>query len=342
MKKITIALIGMGRIGRHHAEVLLKEVPDVAVKYGIDPLLNEDMKKWAKTVGIPLLEKDPANALADPKVDAVYICCTTDYHSENIVKAARAGKNIFCEKPLDMDLARLRGALSEVKRAGVKFQTGFHRRFDHNHSAMRAAIDSGKVGSPEMVKIFSCDTFIQPIEYLRSSGGVFFDMMIHDFDMARFLAGSDVAEVYALGGVLIDERFKEIPDIDTAIVTLKFANGVVGVITNSRECRFGHDQRTEVLCSTGTVQTQNDAPNRLVISTEQGITTTCPYDFFLNRYMGAYIAENKSFIDALRNDTPTVVGIHDGVEPIRIATACNKSLAENRPVRLDEIDTAEC
>ncbi len=337
---VTVAIIGLGRIGRTHAEILVKYVERVKVKYAIDVFLNDDMKKWARELEIPNIIEEPQKCLDDSEVDAVYICTSTDTHSEYITRAARAGKHIFSEKPLDSDLQRLSRALKEVEKENVKFQTGFMRRFDRNHHKVKQTICSGEIGQAQMIRLSCRDTIQSPFEYLKVSGGIFFDMMIHDFDMVRFLSDSEVEEVYATGGAYIDERLNEIPDVDTAVAILKMKNGMIAVIDNGRQCWYGHDQRSEVFCTKGTVQAMNENEDTVVVSNADGIHMPKPLDFFIERYKDAYIAENQSFVDSVLYNKPVAVTAGDGVEPIRIAKAAQLSFEENRPVKLVEIPQA--
>jgi myo-inositol 2-dehydrogenase/D-chiro-inositol 1-dehydrogenase len=227
--------------------------------------------------------------------------------------------------------------LEAVEKAGVKLQTGFVRRFDHNHKKVRDTVASGKLGKPHIIKITSRDPEPPPLEYVAVSGGLFVDMMIHDFDMARYLAGSEVTEVMAYGAVRIDERIKQYNDIDTSIVMLKFENDALGVIDNSRAARYGYDQRTEVHCDKGCVQVANDLINTSMINTADGVLCEKPTWFFLERYNNAFISEAQDFVDSILKGAPTPVGGKDGLMSVYIAIAADKSLRENRPVKLDEV-----
>jgi len=209
--------------------------------------------------------------MTDPEIDAVFICSSTNTHADFLIRAAQAGKDIFCEKPIDYDIDKSMLHLDAVKKANVKLQTGFVRRFDHNHKKVHDTVASGLLGTPSIIKVTSRDPEPAPFEYAKVSGGLFMDMMIHDFDMVRYLSGSEVVEVSAFGDVLIDERLKTIGDIDTAIVMLKFANKAIGVIDNSRKAGYGYDQRSEVHCEKGCVQVSNDYPNTSMISTSEGV-----------------------------------------------------------------------
>ena len=337
-KKVNVGVIGAGRIGKLHTENLVYAVPNANVKAIADIFLNDDMKKWAKDLEIKDVYSDPDKIFKDKDIDAVFICSSTSTHSEFMIKAANAGKHIFCEKPIDFDLARIHTALEVVEKAGVKLQVGFVRRFDHNHRKVQQTVASGRLGMPQIIKATSRDPEPPPIEYTKGSGGIFMDMMIHDFDMVRYLSGSEVTEVSAYGAVLIDERIKEFDDVDTAIVMLKFANGSIGVIENSRKATYGYDQRVEVHCEKGAVQDNNEYLSTAVISTSEGVLSEKPLWFFLERYNDAFIAETKEFIAAVQNDTEVPVGGKDGLMPVIIAMAAKKALDEGRSVKLSEIE----
>jgi myo-inositol 2-dehydrogenase/D-chiro-inositol 1-dehydrogenase len=336
-KELRIGLIGGGRIGKLHGKNISASVPGAKVVCLAETMLNDGHKAWAAEVGISGATKDPADILNDKDIDAVFICSPTDTHADLIIQAARKGKHIFCEKPIHTDMQKIQEALAEVDKAGVKLQVGFVRRFDHNHKKVRDTVASGTLGSPHIIKITSRDPEPQPLEYVATSGGLFLDMMIHDFDMARYLAGSEVTEVSAYGAVLIDERIKQYNDIDTAIVMLKFENGAIGVIDNSRAARYGYDQRTEVHCAKGCIQVGNDLIDTSMISTAEGVVCEKPTWFFLERYNNAFIAEVIDFVDAVHNDKKPPVDGHDGMMSVYIAMAAHKSLKENRPVKLSEL-----
>lgn len=287
--------------------------------------------------GIPNLTGDIDAALADPEVNAVFICSSTNTHADCIVKAAVAGKHIFCEKPLDSDVPRLLKALDVVKEKNVLFQTGFMRRYDRNHGLVRKTLDSGRIGSPQMIRLSCRDTLLSPYEYLKVSGGIFFDMMIHDFDMVRFLSKSEVVSVYATGEVFTDPRLKDIPDVDTAVAVLKLANGVIAVVDSGRQAFYGHDQRSEVYCSKGTIQVMNETENTVVVSDADGIHCPKPLDFWLERYGQAYVTQDNGFVESVLDGKPIAVTAHDGVQPILIAKAAQMSWEQNRPVMISEV-----
>ena len=335
---MKVAVIGAGRIGRVHIENISMAVREMEIKTVADPYFNEEGEAFVKGFGVPNVTKDVDSIFADPEIGAVLICSSTDTHADLICKAAAAGKHIFCEKPVDHDVARVRMALDAVKKAGVKMQIGFVRRFDHNHRGVYDAVRAGNIGVPHILKISSRDPQPPTIEYVRRSGGIFYDMMIHDFDMARFLAGSEVTEVHAVGSVLVDPGIGEAGDVDTALVTLKFANGAIGVIDNSRKAVYGYDQRVEVFGSEGCAQNENDIPNTAVLSTADGTTYGTAYKVMWDRYTGAFVSEMQAFADAVANDKETPVTGEDGLYPVLMAAAATKSLHEGRPVKISEVE----
>lgn len=274
--------------------------------------------------------------LQNPEIQAVAICSSTDTHAEFITRAAQAGKHVFCEKPIDSDLGRIDKVLEAVEKAGVKFMVGFNRRFDANHARIRTAIASGQIGTPHLLHIISRDPAPPPIEYVKVSGGMFFDMTIHDFDMARFLLG-EVEEIYAAAGVLVDPKIGEAGDVDTALITLKFANGAMGSIDNSRKAVYGYDQRVEVFGNQGALRSENVHADQVTHFGGESVSRGLPQNFFMDRYLAAYQAELQAFIDCLVQDKPSPVSGADGRAPVVMALAARKSLQENRPVRLAEI-----
>ncbi len=291
MNKIKLGIIGAGRIGRVHAESVSFHIPDAEVIAVADPFITAEGKKFFSNLGINEVHSDYHEILKNKDIDAVLICSSTDTHAEITIAAARAGKNIFCEKPIDLDIRRIRETLKAVKDSGVKFQVGFNRRFDRNFKALKDSVTSGKIGNVQIIKITSRDPAPPPVEYIKVSGGLFCDMMIHDFDLARFLSGSEVVEVFACGTVLVNDEIGKAGDIDTAIVTLKFASGAIGVIDNSRQAVYGYDQRAEVFGSAGCASVENEKPSTARISTKDAVTEEKPLYFFLERYMQAYASE---------------------------------------------------
>lgn len=335
---MKVGIIGAGRIGKVHAQNISMFVPEMEIKTIADPFMTEATEAFARKCGIPNIVKDAESIFNDPEIEAVLICSSTDTHADYIIRAAQAKKHIFCEKPIAYDLKKVHEAIDAAKEAGVKLQIGFCRRFDHNHRAVYDMVQSGKVGKVNIVKISSRDPEPPPVSYVKVSGGIFYDMMIHDFDMARFLAGSDVTEVNAYGSVLVDPGIGEAGDVDTAVVTLKFANGAIGVIDNSRKAVYGYDQRVEVFGSDGCAINDNDIPNTAVLMNGDGITGGTAYKIMWDRYTGAFVSEMQAFADAVVNDKETPVTGIDGLYPVLMAAAATKSLHEGRPVAISEIE----
>jgi myo-inositol 2-dehydrogenase/D-chiro-inositol 1-dehydrogenase len=334
--QVKVGLIGAGRIGRVHAENLAYRIPQAHL-VAVADAFEAAAQKCAADFHIPTVAPTPQAIFEDQQIDAVIICSSTDTHAQFIIAAAEAGKHIFCEKPIDFDLAKIDEALAVVDRAGVKLQVGFNRRFDPNFKQVHDWVQEGKVGVPHLVRITSRDPGPPPIEYVKVSGGIFLDMTIHDFDMARFLINDEVEEIYAAGGVLVDPAIGEAGDIDTAVVTLRYAGGAIGTIDNSRRAVYGYDQRVEVFGSAGGIVVSNNTPHKAVYSSAEGVQSALPLYFFLERYNDAYIAEIKSFIDCIQLDSPPPVTGLDGRIPVVMGLAARKSYQENRPVRLSEI-----
>jgi myo-inositol 2-dehydrogenase / D-chiro-inositol 1-dehydrogenase len=334
---MKIGLIGAGRIGKLHGELLAKNIPEAQIKAVAEIYADDEVERWAKSLGVSNLTTDYMDILNDPEIEAVLICSSTDTHARLIMEAAGAGKHIFCEKPIDFNIEKIERALHAVETAGVKLQIGFNRRFDHNFKKVREIVAAGKIGDVHIVKITSRDPAPPPIDYVKVSGGIFLDMAIHDFDMARYLSISEVEEVYAQGAVLIDPAIGDAGDVDTAIVTLKFENGAMGVIDNSRQAVYGYDQRVEVFGSKGCVEVGNDYPDSAKLSTAENVTGEKPLYFFLERYQMSYIEELKAFVEAVAGDTEPLVTGNDGLQPVLIGVAALRSMREARPVRIEDV-----
>lgn len=334
---INIGIIGAGRIGRVHVESIRTQVADAAVKVLADPFMNEQTAEWAKQMGVERVTKDYKEILADSAIDAVLICSSTDTHASISIEAIEAGKHVFCEKPVDHDIQKIKQVQAALREHPVKYQVGFNRRFDHNFAAVRNAVAEGRIGDPHIIRITSRDPEPPSADYIKVSGGMFLDMTIHDFDMARFLAGCNAEEIYVEAAVLVDPAIGETGDVDTAVITMKMENGSLVTIDNSRKAVYGYDQRVEVFGSKGMVNVSNDTVSSAVVSSADGVTAEKPLYFFLERYMQAYAGEIKSFVQAIEQDGDTAVGIIDGLESVRMGLAAKKSLAEHRPVGLSEI-----
>ena len=337
--KLRLGIIGAGRIGKIHTENIACFIPQAALEGIADIALTQEKEAWAKSLGARLVLKEPGDLLKDPSINAIVICSSTDTHANFVIAAAEAGKHVFCEKPIDLTVPKVKAALEAVKKAGVKLQIGFNRRFDHNFARIREHTLAGGIGNVQLVKITSRDPAPPSPAYVAGSGGIFIDMMIHDFDMARFQAGSEITEVFAAGSVLVDPEIGKAGDVDTALVTLKFANGAIGVIDNSRKAVYGYDQRVEVFGSGGALVAENDIPSTVKLYNETGVLGEKPLYFFLERYKSAFIDEMVSFVDAVRNNKPVAVSGEDGLENMYAALAAGKSLKEKRPVTIGEISS---
>lgn len=338
--ELNVGLIGSGRIGRLHAAHLVRRVPKARLSI-VSDVVEDSARRCAEELGVARVSTDYRQVLDDAEVEAVAICSSTDTHAQLITEAAAAGKHVFCEKPIDHDLANIDLALAAVERSGVLLQVGFNRRFDANFRRIRQAVAAGDVGEPHLLHIVSRDPAPPPIPYIKQSGGLFLDMMIHDFDMARFLIDSEVEEVYATGGVRVDPAIGEAGDIDTAVVTLRFANGVIGTIDNSRRAVYGYDQRVEVFGSGGSVSSGNNFPNAVTIHGHQSVHGDLPLNFFIERYAESYVEEMTQFVDAVLTGGPSPVDGDAGRHPVVMARAAQKSYQQNRPVRLSEVDCAK-
>ncbi len=335
---INIGIIGAGRIGKVHLQSITMHVKNACVKAVADPCMKEDTEIFVRGMGVEKICRDYRELLADPGIDAVLVCSSTDTHAAISIEAIEAGKHVFCEKPVDHALDRIE-AVEEALAAhpGCKFQVGFNRRFDHNFAAVRKAYDQGKIGQAHILKITSRDPEPPNPAYIKVSGGMFLDMTIHDFDMACFLTDSDVEEVYVQSAVLVDPAIGEQGDVDTAIITMKMTNGALAVIDNSRRAVYGYDQRAELFGSKGMAATANDTPSTVILSNGEGITGEKPLYFFLERYMESFAEEMRQFVSACENGTPVPVGIHAGMQAVKIGLAARRSVEEHRPVKLAEL-----
>ena len=334
---IQVGIIGAGRIGKVHLQSISYQVKNATVKAVADPFMNDETRAFLESFGVKDIYTDYKKILADPEIDAVLVCSSTDTHAAISIEAIEAGKHVFCEKPVDHSIEKINAVKKALAGKNLKFQVGFNRRFDHNFAAIRAAVDAGKIGDPHIVKITSRDPEPPNPAYIKVSGGIFLDMTIHDFDMACFLVNSQVDEIYVNSAVLVDPAIGEQGDVDTAIITMKMKNGALAVIDNSRRAAYGYDQRAEVFGSKGMVATSNDTLSSAVIADENGVTGEKPLYFFLERYMQSFATEMNQFIDAIVNDTEPPVGIEAGLQSVLIALAAKKSVAEHRPVKLAEL-----
>ncbi len=335
---VRIALVGTGRIGRIHAENLAFRLPEARVVAVTDADLVS-AERCARDFRVPAVAASYEDILARDDVDAVAICSSTATHAAFIIEAARAGKHIFCEKPIALDLTTVDRALAAVEEHGVLLMVGFNRRFHANFKRIRDIAASGAIGQPHLVRITSRDSAPPPIEYVKVSGGIFLDMTIHDFDMARYLVGDDVTEVFAAGSALLNAGIGEAGDVDTAVVVLRYASGAIGTIDNSRQAVFGYDQRVEVFGSSGMAHCDNSYPDSVATSTRDGVRSSPPYFSFPEAYREAYVEEMRAFLHAVDTRTPPPITGVDGRIALVMGLAATRSLHEGRPVRLSAVDT---
>ena len=326
---INIGLLGAGRIGLTHARAV-SGIATARIAAVFDP------NDAAAQAAIGLTGARPATVaeiIADPAIDAVIIATPTDLHADQVEMAAEAGKAIFCEKPIDLDLDRVRACLKVVSETGARMQIGFNRRYDREFLALRAQIDAGAVGDIELVQITSRDHAPPPIDYIRRSGGLFRDMMIHDLDMARFLVGEEFVEVFATGSVLIDPEIGAAGDVDTAMATLKTASGKIVVITTNRRAPYGHDQRAEVHGSKGMVSLGNQRATSVSVADSHGYRAEPLLASFMVRYADAYRQELTAFVEALETGGPLSPTGEDGLRALELADAAQRSMETGRLVR---------
>lgn len=328
---VRIGIVGIGRIGSIHLQHLLHGNPKAHV------VAVSDIEVQKKTKGLNPSFKtyhDFSDMLKNEQLQAVVICTPTPLHFDMIEEAFSFGIHVFCEKPLDLEPKNILKLHLFAKKSSLLLQIGFNRRFDHNFMNLHKTVREGLIGDPHILKITSRDPSPPSLAYLKSSGGLFMDMMIHDFDMARYLIDSDIVEVYAQGSVLISDVFNEADDIDTAIVQLKFANGTLGVIDNSRQAVYGYDQRIEVFGSKGMTQVDNLSPNRTVVHNKAGQKSPRPYQFFIDRYADSFRHEIDHFIDQIIEHKPVIVNAYDAYRATRVAIAAKESYHKSKPVAI--------
>ena len=335
MKKYKFAIAGLGRIGKIHLENLLL-MDQVEVVSAMDTQVEGH--QFAKKKGIDQIFNSYEQMIKESTIDAVVICSPTDTHSDYVEMAAYAGIAVFCEKPLDLNLGRVLEVLKLVESKGIKLMLGFNRRFDQEFLKVKKLVAQGAIGNHHLVKITSRDPQAPPISYVVQSGGLFLDMTIHDFDMARFLVDKEVVEVYAKGAALIHPELSRVGDIDSAVITLTYEDGTMAIIDNSREAAYGYDQRVEVFGSKGMVKADNNLHDTHQLFNSEGSHAALPLHFFLERYAAAYKTEHGEFIYALSNNTDLPVDGNDGLQSLKIGLAAIKSIKENRPVKTSEIN----
>lgn len=331
-KTINIALIGLGRMGKIHFNHLQNFIPGVSIAAVSDALYPEE--NFRNEFGSFLFSSNPEDVLGNPDIDAVVICTPTSSHATLVDKSIDAGKHIFCEKPLDLSLDVTKKLLQKAADANIKLMLGFNRRFDPEFLQAKRSTMAGRIGNLQIIKITNRDPGIPPIEFIKTSGGMFMDFSIHDFDMARYIMNKKIVEVFAKGLVFIDEAVGKAGDIDTALITLTFEDGTYAVIDNSRKAVYGYDQRIEIFGDKGMIQVDNNLYHRNMIFDAEGIHQALPLNSFTERYRRSYLNEMEMFIDALINNTSLPITNEDIITATTIAYAAQESMKEKRPVRL--------
>ncbi|MEI7771687.1 MAG: inositol 2-dehydrogenase [Chloroflexales bacterium] len=333
MSKLSVAFLGAGRMGLTHLENLAG-IAGAQVRVVADPSI-EAARRGAALAGAARASDDIQAAFDAPDVDAVLICTPTPTHADLIIAAARAGKPVWCEKPVALTLAETRRVAEAVEAAGVPAMIGFMRRFDPGYAEAKRAIIAGEVGKVERFRAVSCDVSPPPLAFIATSGGIFVDMFVHDFDMARFLVG-EVEEVSAWGAALVDPAFAEAGDVDTAVAMLRFRSGALGVVEGGRRASWGYDIRTEVAGSAARLVVEAPQKTPLTISRDLGYHGD-HYQSFPDRFAAAYRAELAHFFACLRAGRTPEPGVRDALESLRVALAATRSLREGSPVAIDEI-----
>ena len=330
---LRVGLIGAGRIGIVHAKAISSHADSELS--AVADVVSENAVALANRYGSTVKSVD--EILADDNIDAVLIASSTDTHCDLIEAATKAGKAVLCEKPVDLNLQRARDCLQNVSKQNKPVMMGFNRRFDPSFAALKAAADANEIGKSELLSITSFDPSPPPISYINVSGGLFRDMMIHDFDMANFIMGELPVSIIAVGSSIVDSEIGAAGDVDTAVATLSYANGSFAVIRNSRRAAYGYDQRVELLGSAGQLEVKNQLENTMVKSTDAGITGAKPTYFFLERYMPAYEIEWAAFVDAVTGKASVPATLKDGVAALAMAEAATESLRTGQPVKLADI-----
>ena len=325
---MDIGLIGTGRIGQVHTFNIHNYLKGYIITHAFDPFANEQWLTENDIIAVNTVEE-----LLDQDIDCVLICSPSPEHTTQIIAAANRKKHIFCEKPIGLDIEEIKSAIKTVEQENVILQVGFNRRFDPTFAQLQSKIKE-KVGIPHIVRITSRDPEAPPEAYIAKSGGIFLDMSIHDFDMARFLASSEVVEVFATGSCLVNSAFAKYNDIDTAMIQLKFANGALGVIDNSRQAVYGYDQRVEVFSNNACLKAKNQTEDNVQHYGRDYLSSSTLKNFFLERYKEAYINQFKTFFNSINNKGPSVVSGFDGLQAVKIAIAAKKSFETKSPVKL--------
>lgn len=334
MKQINIGILGLGRIGKIHLQNLCTRWEGVQVLAAMNP--SKAGQAIARHYNVPLVTSDADELFSHPKINAVVISSPTSTHAEYIIKAAKTGKAIFCEKPIDLSLDKVRSTLKIVQECQVPLMIAFNQRMDPNFEEVKAHIANNKIGRIHTIHIISRDPGPPPVSYIRESGGLFMDMTIHDFDMARYITGREVVEVFAKGYNLIDPEIGKAGDIDTGIVVLSMEDQITVIIENSRKAIYGYDQRLEVFGSSGMLKVENPLKTTSTYFDAMGTHLSTHLDFFMDRYLLSYQKEMEAFINSLKNNLPMPISGEDGLKAMLVARAAAVSMALNRSVRIDE------
>jgi len=329
---VKLGLLGIGRIGRIHLQNISNHFDDAKVMAAMNP--SDGGREFARKMGVPFVTDDAMAVINHAEVDAVLICTATDAHADYVIAAAAAGKAVFCEKPIDLTMEKVKETLSAVESARIQLMLAFNQRIDPSFAAVRQAVKDGQIGTLRSIHIISRDPAPPPISYIQSSGGLFLDMTIHDFDMARYISGGNAVEVYARGENLVDPDIGEAGDIDSAYIIIRFDNGVTAMIENSRQCAYGYDQRLEAFGSAGMVRAENPLKTTTTFSNGSGVHGDRQLNFFIDRYAESYRLEMRAFVDALKNGVPMPITGEDGLAAMQIALAAQQSYEEGRPVRV--------
>lgn len=334
MQTVNVGLIGLGRIGKIHAENILYKLPHLKLQAVADFFLD---KTWLDNKNIPVVTTDPNDIFVDENIAAVIICSPVDTHFDLIKQATKFNKAIFCEKPISLQVEETAEIVNLVTKTNTKLQIGFNRRYETNFRIVKQKMLQQDIGIPYLIRITSRDPGLPSEEYIASSGGIFYDMTIHDFDMLQYIMGSRVTEVFTVGGALINPAITKYNDIDSAVINVKFANGALGVIDNSREAVYGYDQRIEVFGSKACVRVNNVAQNANYYSGKDGITHSKPLYFFTERYCQAYLTELEDFYQYIIHGTEPIASYKDCLDSINLAKACTTSYLDNRVVDIKEL-----
>ena len=336
MKKIKLGILGLGRIGSMHAQNI-NTMPEFEIVHGVDAFLTPETEARAKECGVPSCSKDPDDVFLNPDIDAVVITSVTDTHADFIIRAAKAGKDIFCEKPIDHDVDRIVEAIHAVQEANVILQVGFMRRFDvHNH-ALAEAVHEGKIGAIEVLKITDRDPAPPSMDYIRTSGGIYVDFMIHDFDMARYIMQCEATEVFATGATVMDPEIAEQGDFGSGHAIVKFENGAIAVLESTRRATFGEDQRIEAIGSKGLVINDNVCRNNVKFYDADGAHSASFPWHFQERSKDAYFVELHAFAKAINERSESPLGGWDGLQAVLIAEAAARSAKSGKSEPVEKI-----